>query len=858
MNQDLYVNILNTLPFGMGYLRLLTDSQGGAEDYLYLEVNPAFEQLTGLRREDILGKKASEIFGENKLGAFDWIDYCSRAARSGKVQETTQWIKERKRYDKVMVIPLSREDFVVVIRDATAEIISAVQKEGNSPLPDDLEAVFNHTHDAISLVEYLNGGFRYIRNNAVHKRMTGFSDISGLGPVELLGEETGGTIEKYYERCMKTGRPLTYEQVFHFAPGKCEWQTEVTPILGDGTIRYLLCTSQDVTDLKAAQKERDILARRLQSTFDQHNAVMLVIDPDSGRIVDANPAACTFYGYTKEELLSLNIDQINMLPSEQVSAMYRQANGKKRNYFLFPHRLKNGEIRPVDVFSCPIEDGEKTLLSSIIFDVSDREEYRGELYREKELLRTTLQSIGDGVVTTDSAGRITSLNSVAQELTGWKNSEAKGKYFSEVFILQNEETGAPAENLVRKVLETGRIIGLANHTELIDRKGRPVPIADSAAPIKTEDGEISGVVMVFRDISNERDQNRQIRFLSYHDYLTGLYNRRYMEEAMILLDTDRNLPLSVVMGDVNGLKITNDVFGHEAGDNLLRHIARLFEKNCRREDIIARWGGDEFVVIMPRTGLDEADQIIRRIKRDHVEMDESGLRLSLSLGCAVRDTMDRSIRAVLREAEGNMYQQKLLDGKSSRNAIINTLLATLYEKSMETEGHAKRMETQCHCIGRSLQLSSKELDELSLLAVLHDIGKVAVNPAILKKPGQLTAEEWAEMKRHPEIGYRIAQATPELANVADFILSHHERWDGKGYPRGLREKEIPLLCRILAVTDAYDAMTNDRVYRKAKSSEEALSELEGNAGTQFDPEIVRLFIQSLQTEGAGRASESPD
>ncbi|MEA4846579.1 MAG: HD-GYP domain-containing protein [Clostridiaceae bacterium] len=195
-----------------------------------------------------------------------------------------------------------------------------------------------------------------------------------------------------------------------------------------------------------------------------------------------------------------------------------------------------------------------------------------------------------------------------------------------------------------------------------------------------------------------------------------------------------------------------------------------------------------------------------------------------------------------------MYQQKLLDDKSSRNAIIDTLLGMLYEKSMETEGHSKRVETHCYSIGIKLKLSPRELEELSLLAILHDIGKVGINPDILKKPGRLTTSEWEEMKRHPEIGYRMVKVTPELADVAEFILSHHERWDGKGYPRGLKGEEIPLVCRILAVIDAYDAMTNDRVYRKAMSSEEAILELQKNAGTQFDSEIVRLFIQILQSK----------
>ncbi|NNJ30583.1 HD-GYP domain-containing protein [Lacrimispora defluvii] len=192
--------------------------------------------------------------------------------------------------------------------------------------------------------------------------------------------------------------------------------------------------------------------------------------------------------------------------------------------------------------------------------------------------------------------------------------------------------------------------------------------------------------------------------------------------------------------------------------------------------------------------------------------------------------------------------QKLLNGQSYRNAVINTLLATLYEKSNETEEHSNRMEKHCHSIGRALRLSSKEMAELSLLALLHDIGKVGVHLDILQKPGPLTTKEWEEMKRHPEIGSRIAQATPELSVVADLILAHHERWDGTGYPRGLKGEEIPLACRILAVTDAYDAMTNDRAYRAAKSHEETISELLGNAGTQFDPQITALFINILHVE----------
>ncbi len=198
--------------------------------------------------------------------------------------------------------------------------------------------------------------------------------------------------------------------------------------------------------------------------------------------------------------------------------------------------------------------------------------------------------------------------------------------------------------------------------------------------------------------------------------------------------------------------------------------------------------------------------------------------------------------------------QGFLDSKSYRDAITNTLLSMLYKKSSETEEHSKRMENYCYSIGKKLQLSSKEMNELSLLALLHDIGKVCINPNILQKPGSLTSVEWEEMKLHTELGCRIVQAIPGLAKVADLILSHHERWDGNGYPRGLKGEEIPLQCRILAVADAFDAMTNDRVYRKALNREEAILEIERNAGTQFDPEITSLFIKIIMDENNGKSS----
>lgn len=600
--------------------------------------------------------------------------------------------------------------------------------------------------------------------------------------------------------------------------------------------------------LKKEQRRNQSLMRRLQAMFNQHSALKLVIDMQTHEIVSANPSACSYFGVPIQEMLGRKLEEFSLLSDDDFSRRLQNVSDGKAMFFAAPHRLASGEIKLLDVYASIIRDGGREFVYAILFDSTDRERYRDELLREKELLRTTLQSIGDGVVTTDNSGIITSLNAVAEKITGWSTSEAIGTSFTEVFVLQKEDTGEPVENPIRKVLDTGRIIGLANHTELVDRRGARIPIADSAAPIKAQDGEAFGVVMVFRDVSEEKEHSRQMQFLGYHDPLTGLHNRRYLEKAVARMESEGVTCATVIIADVDGLKITNDVFGHQAGDALLQSVAGLLRRCCPQDALIARWGGDEFVILMPGTGQEEAEAVIGRIKTAEVTIEGINLALSLSLGCACTDAENGDISLAMQQAEKYMYQQKLLNGKSYRNAIISTLLATLYEKSTETQEHSKRLEAYCHAIGRMMGLSSREMDELSLLALLHDIGKVGINHSILQKPGALTPAEWEEMKRHPEIGYRIAQGTPELAGIADFILSHHERWDGGGYPRGLRAQAIPLICRILAVVDAFDAMTNDRAYRRAASVEEALLEIEQNAGKQFDPQIAMLFIEIVIKE----------
>jgi len=347
------------------------------------------------------------------------------------------------------------------------------------------------------------------------------------------------------------------------------------------------------------------------------------------------------------------------------------------------------------------------------------------------------------------------------------------------------------------------------------------------------------------DITDRKKAEEAILHLSYHDMLTGLYNRRFFEEEIKRLDTERQLPLSIIVGDLNNLKLTNDTFGHLEGDRLLAETAKLLKKVCRSDDILARWGGDEFVILLPKTSIAAAEEIAQRIEKECSELFIQKIPIALATGLAAKIEHTQNIEDIILEAESNMYKNKLAGKQSNAGSVILALEQALYEKSSETMEHTQRLKELSIKLGKKVKLHLHQLDELSLLASLHDIGKVAVPETILLKEGKLNGNEWEVIKRHSETGFNIAQSSPQIAHIAKYILSCHENWDGSGYPTGLAREEIPLLSRIVAIADSYDVMISKRTYKDAKSKEDAVKELKGCAGTQFDPALIEKFIEVL-------------
>ena len=386
--------------------------------------------------------------------------------------------------------------------------------------------------------------------------------------------------------------------------------------------------------------------------------------------------------------------------------------------------------------------------------------------------------------------------------------------------------------------------------ELITRDGTRKWVMELGQFILDDHDEILALEGIVIDITESKVREAQVTYLNDHDFLTGLFNRSYFTKQKQVLSHSDWMPVSVAICDINGVRLINDAFGLTEGDHMIADVAHMLQQVCRQGDVLCRTGGDEFTLLMPRTSQAEAafvaDEMLRSVENHNHVHRAQRLEISVSVGICTAEKDVCTLEQALINAEEHLNHRKLINQKSSHNAIVSSIMAALYARSQETEEHGQRLTQWTRMLGEAMGLSQSMLDDLMLFSMLHDIGKVGIHDRILNKPGPLTAEEWQIMKTHSEIGQRIASSTPELEHIADWILTHHEKWNGQGYPRGLAKEEIPLPARILSIADAYDAMTQDRIYRPAMSAQDALAEMERCAGTQFDPEIAQLFVRLMR------------
>ena len=488
----------------------------------------------------------------------------------------------------------------------------------------------------------------------------------------------------------------------------------------------------------------------------------------------------------------------------------------------------------IDWSSSPcILQGSKNGVLLVGRDITQQQYNEKRIKDSEKNYRDLFEKTPIGILKVDVSGEILDINQHMLEILGTPHKE-------EILHINLTNLFAPEQPFFNddyKQLIKNQVI--SKDGEYTSRWGKKFWLQYKIFPIFDELGKLKEMIITGENVTAKKEAEDKLQYISLHDSLTGLYNRPFFEEELKRLNTERQHPLSVIIGDVNGLKILNDAFGHLEGDQLLKKTAEILQRCCRQEDIISRWGGDEYAIILPQTDHETALQICDRIRNECQIQENILIPISISLGVSTNSLPNQNFQKIIADAEEKMYQEKLIESDHYRRMMLSTFISSLKPKTW----HSTDLCRLCLWFGMVLNLPYSE-EELMYLADLHDLGKINMDISFLSQTNQLDEAGWKIIKKHPEIGYRIAQVIHQISTIADAIWAHHERWDGIGYPRGLYKENIPLLARIMAIADAYDAMRCGRPYKSPLTKEEAINELLRCSGSQFDPYLVSLFIKN--------------
>ncbi|MCD1293703.1 hypothetical protein CUJ83_01670 [Methanocella sp. CWC-04] len=595
--------------------------------------------------------------------------------------------------------------------------------------------------------------------------------------------------------------------------------------------------------------------KRFEYTVENISEYVVMTDP-SGTITYANGSFNDRYGYLKGDVIGRDISVI-MDPDDVKDKLQRvMLNNNPRGWSgELTTVTRQGEKIESLMTIMAIRNDTGSILSYVILsrDITERKRAEKELAKSRDFYLTLFEGFPAMIWRSGVDGKYDYFNRSWLDFTG-KSLESQAG-FGWAKSIYHEDIKARIDTYV-EAFRLRRPFEM--EYRLLRHDGEYRWVIDMGRPFFDQDGKFAGYIGSCYDITERKEAERALkeseerfRYMSFHDNLTGLYNRAFFEMTMNSLNEEGFDVLSIICIDIDGLKMINDAFGHKAGDELLVAASNILTQAFMDIDIISRVGGDEICVIMP--DADEAlasarkEEIISLLKKYNDKSPH--LPISMSIGIASSsEGVSNKIYDIYQRADDDMYKYKLSQSDSPRSNIVDLLLAALAERDFIAHGHSERMSMMAERMADAIGLPDVQKRDLILLAKVHDIGKVGVSDKILLKPGKLTDDEYEQMKKHSWIGYNIANRSRELSHIASLILHHHECWDGAGYPDGLKGENIPLVCRIISIIDSYDAMTSKRPYRDAMSKKEAIEELKRCSGTQFEPSLVDEFIELVENQ----------
>lgn len=855
ISEDQIKKIASVLKLGLTIQEIIYDQRGEPIDTQFIYINKKYERITGLKLEEIKGKRLPEVIPDASDSS-DWLDKYKPAIVSGETVVFELFAPYIKKWFNITAYSPLQNRLVLLLTDVS------FQKESEEKLKQS-EAFYRSTVENLmagvivcnkegkvlsanpealrSKVKLIEDGYipLYKSNNIFYNEEKEEIEIND-SPMTLAFTYKKPIINKVI------GTKCTHEDEFAWI------NISIIPILNDDDqIDRLIINFLDLT-LRKKMEERILNDKNvLSSQKSQVDATLMAIAEGvfstdvHGIIQSYNNVASELTEYPPQEVLGKHFDDIFVFVDDTYQKNYENIITVEDLIHFKDTRIKRTLISKskkeyqVEISASPILNANEKIIGSVIImrNITEELQMTRRLIIERQRLERVIEASTDMLIEIDMDYCITSLSGKGLEIININPSEYIGRKLSEIFTDANDNRDYAYHSAFQgKQYTYDWEYAKDEHTLWFEC---------TVSPIFDENNQVIGALNVTKETTERKQKQVEIEYLSTHDGLTKIHNRHFFIQKLKILDFSYYYPLGIIMADMDSLKLINDIFGHQVGDEALQKIADVLKQSFRQEDIVTRIGGDEFAIILPNTTNERLEQRKKLIQDRINAVDVRSIPLSVSIGFKMKTSGDQDIDYIMKEAENNMYADKRLNSAVYHNRLISAFQTNLYNLYPEEKVHKEKVFKMGQSLIKTLDLTSDMVRDLSLATQIHDLGKLFIPVNIYRKSEPLTLLEYRVIQQHVAFTHKLLILTTDYSAIADIVHHHHENWDGSGYPFGLKGEAIPYLSRVLAIIDSFSAMTSPRPYRKAMSKQEAIEELKKAKGKKFDPQILDLVIKSI-------------